>query len=197
MHAIRHARTGKPGAFHHPGLYDQLARRKVRRLYARVAADVAAVALADGARLLDVGTGPGRVPLAIADAVPGLSVEGIDRSEEMIEHAQRVATDAGMRDRVRFAVADVVDLPYLDDTFDLIVSTLSQHHWAHVSEGVGELLRVIKPTGQIWIYDLRFALRRAETAARATSPGCETRREIVRTGPLSLGLIARLTIRPA
>jgi ubiquinone/menaquinone biosynthesis C-methylase UbiE len=198
--SIHHPRADKSGAFHHPDRYDRLASRHLRRLHARVAADVAAAGLPDGSRVLDVGTGPGRLPLAIAGAAAGLRVEGIDLSEEMIEHARRIAAsmhdDAGTQTRVSFAVADVADLPYPEDTFDLIVSTLSQHHWADVSAGMRELLRVGKPTGQIWIYDIRFALRRAEAATRATHPGCDVHRETIRTGPLSLGLIARLTIRP-
>jgi ubiquinone/menaquinone biosynthesis C-methylase UbiE len=193
---MHHARADKSGAFHHPGPYDRLTRRHLRRLYARVAADVAAAGLPIGSRVLDVGTGPGRVPLAIAGAAPGLRVEGIDLSEEMIKHAQHVAADGGMQDQVSFAVADVADLPYPEDTFDLIVSTLSQHHWTDASGGMRELLRIRKPTGQIWIYDIRFAMRRAEAAARE-HPGCDIRRQTVRTGPLSLGLIARLMIRPA
>ena len=196
MPFLRHARADKAGAFHHPVAYERLASRHLRRLYTRVAADVAAAGLPDGSRVLDAGTGPGRVPLAIADTAPGLRVEGVDLSEEMIEHARRAVTDAAVRDRVSFAVGDVVDLPYPDDTFDLIVSTLSQHHWADREAGVRELLRVLRPTGQIWIYDIRFALRRAEAAARAAQPS-DVRRETVRTGPLSLGLIARLSIRPS
>lgn len=197
MPHLHHARADKAGAFHHPGPYDRLAGRHLRRLYGRVAADVAAAGLADGSRVLDVGTGPGRVPLAIAHAIPGLHVEGIDLSDEMIEHARRVASEDAVQDRVSFAVGDVADLRYPDDTFDLVVSTLSQHHWADVGSGVRELWRVLKPTGQIWIYDIRFALRRAEAAANAVSPRSEVHRETIRTGPLSLGLIARLTIRAA
>ncbi|MGH3649006.1 MAG: class I SAM-dependent methyltransferase [Micromonosporaceae bacterium] len=190
----RHAHPRK-GAFHHPGPYDKIAGRHARRLHARVATDVAAAGIPDGARVLDVGTGPGRVPLAIAEQAPGLRVEGIDLSEEMIEYARRLATDAGVSDRVGFAVADVAELSYPDDSFDLVVSTLSQHHWADREAGVGELLRVTKPTGQIWIYDVRFALRRAVAAAEAAR--AEVRRETVRTRRFSLGLITRLMLRPS
>jgi ubiquinone/menaquinone biosynthesis C-methylase UbiE len=198
MSLFNHARPHKSGAFRHPGAYDGIASRHpaARRLYARVAADVAAAGLADGSRVLDVGTGPGRVPLAIIEAAPDLRVEGIDLSGEMIAHAQGVAAEAGLRDRVEFAVGDVADLRYPDDTFDLIVSTLSQHHWADREGGVRELLRVLRPGGQIWIYDIRFALRRVQGAARAM-PGYDVRREIVRTGRRSLGLIARLVIEPS
>ncbi|MGH3740205.1 MAG: class I SAM-dependent methyltransferase [Micromonosporaceae bacterium] len=171
-----------------------MASRPLRRLHTRAAADVTAAGLPDGARVLDVGTGPGRLALAIAEANPGLRVEGVDLSDEMIEHAQRLAAAADA-ERVDFAVADVAHLPHPDHSFDLVVSTLSQHHWADRTGAVSELLRVTKPTGQIWIYDIRFALRRAAAAARAARPEPEIHRETVRTGPLSLGLIARLTIR--
>jgi ubiquinone/menaquinone biosynthesis C-methylase UbiE len=184
------------GAFHRPGPYDRRAHRWLRRLYARVAADVAAVGLADGCRVLDVGTGPGRVPLAIAASAPWMVVEGIDLSEEMIELAGPLAAQAAVGDRVSFTVGDVAKLPYPDDSFDLIVSTVSQHHWRDVEGGMGELVRVLRPGGQIWIYDIRFALRRSQVAARARCPAGEVRRQTVRTGPLSLGLIARLTVRP-
>jgi ubiquinone/menaquinone biosynthesis C-methylase UbiE len=189
-----HAKPDHAGAFHHPERYDRLAHRWLRRLYARVAADVAAAGLPDGSRVLDVGTGPGRVPLAVATMNPQLVVEGVDLADEMIDHARRLTAHLG--DRVSFAVADVAKLPYPDATFDLIVSTLSQHHWRNVDGGMGELLRVLRPGGQIWIYDLRFALRRATAAARTRSPAGDVGRSTVRTGPLSLGLIARLTVRP-
>lgn len=182
------------GLFDHADRYDQLAKRFLHGLYARVAADVAAAGLADGAQVLDVGTGPGRVPLAIANALPTLRVEGLDLSAEMIARARRHATDAGLNDRVSFTVGDVADLPYPDATVDLVVSTMNQHHWPDAAAALPEFRRVLRPAGQVWIYDLRFALGRAEAAARTTFPGHDVRRETVRTGRLPLRLIGRLVI---
>jgi SAM-dependent methyltransferase len=196
MPTIHNARASMLGLFGHAHRYDQLASRFLHGLYARVAADVAAAGLHDGARVLDVGTGPGRVPLAIAQALPGLRVEGLDLSAEMIASARRNATDAGLDDKVRFTVGDVADLPHPDDTFDLIVSTMSQHHWPDAVAGLRELRRVVRPGGQIWIYDLRFALGRAEAAARGAFPAPGLHRELLRTGRLPLRLIGRLTIDP-
>jgi ubiquinone/menaquinone biosynthesis C-methylase UbiE len=65
-------------------------------------------------------------------------------------------------------VADVAALPFPDATFDLVVSTLSQHHWADPAAGLNEILRVLRPDAQTWIYDIRWALLRAQTAARTT-----------------------------
>src|SRR6266498_4536119 len=131
MPTIHRAHGSRFGSFDHPDRYDRWASRFFGGLYERVAADVAAAGLPDGSRVLDVGTGPGRLPLAIADTVPGLRVDGIDLSDEMIEYAQHLALEAAVEERVSFAVEDVAQLSYPDDTFDLVVSTLSQHHWAN------------------------------------------------------------------
>src|SRR6266511_3880645 len=131
MPTIHRAHGSRFGSFDHPDRYDRWASRFFGGLYERVAADVAAAGLPDGARVLDVGTGPGRVPLAIARALPGLRVDGLD-------------------DAVRFTVGDVADLPYADATFDLVVSTMSQHHWADAAAGLRELRRVLRPGAQVW-----------------------------------------------
>jgi ubiquinone/menaquinone biosynthesis C-methylase UbiE len=196
MPALHRSHGSRLGSFEHADRYDRWANRFFHRLYERVAADVAGAGLRDGARVLDVGTGPGRLPLAIARALPGLEVEGLDQSVEMIEQARRNATEAGLDERVRFTVGDVARLPYGDASFDLIVSTMSQHHWPDAAAGLGELRRVLRPGGRIWIDDLRFALRRAESAARAAFPSVVPRREMVRAGWLPWLLIRRLVIDP-
>jgi ubiquinone/menaquinone biosynthesis C-methylase UbiE len=193
MRTIHRARASMLGGFDHADRYDRLASRFLHGLYERVVTDVAAAGLADGARVLDVGTGPGRVPLAIAKAVPGLRVEGLDLSAEMIARALRNAAGAGVDDRVTFIVGDVADLPHPDATFDLIVSTMSQHHWPDATAGLRELRRVLRPGGQVWIYDLRFALGRAQAAASAAFPAPDLHRELLRTGRLPLRLLGRLT----
>ncbi|GAA2851237.1 hypothetical protein GCM10010517_08810 [Streptosporangium fragile] len=197
MHTIHRARASLFGLFHHGSLYDRLISQGFRPLYARVTADVTAASPGAGTRVLDVGTGPGRVPLAIARALPALRVEGLDLSAEMIDLARRNAAEAGLGDRVDFTVADVADLPYPGESFDLIVSSMSQHHWPDAAAGMRELRRVLRPGGRVWIYDFRFALRRAEAAARAAFPGYRIRREPVRTGRLPVRLIGRLVVEPS
>ncbi|GAA3154008.1 hypothetical protein GCM10010466_51170 [Planomonospora alba] len=197
MRAADHAHATLFGLFHHGGLYDRLVSLGFRPLYRRVAADVASAPLPEGSRVLDVGTGPGRVPLAIAAARPDLRIEGLDLSPGMIDRARRNAARAGTAGRVEFTVGDVADLPHPDGSVDLVVSTMSQHHWPDPAAGMRELSRILRPGGQVWIYDFRVALRRAETAAGPVFPGRLTRREAVRTGRLASGLIGRLVIRPA
>jgi ubiquinone/menaquinone biosynthesis C-methylase UbiE len=173
--------------FDHPDRYDRHAGWLFGRFYRAVAADVAA-ALPDGARVLDVGTGPGRVPAAIAAARPDLHVDGLDPSTEMIEAAGRRA----LGERVTFVVGDVGALPYPDATFDLVLSTLSQHHWPDRNAGFREIRRVLRPGGIALTYDMRPLLRLAAPAIRAAF-GREPERSGA-PGGLARLLLARLSV---
>ena len=125
-------------------------------------ADVVAAELPDDARVLDVGTGPGRIPRAIAGRRPRWSVDGLDLDPRMIAYAR----EQDPAHTVSFTVGDVAALPYPDDSVDLIVSSMSQHHWTDVEGAIRGFRRVLRPGGRLWIYDVRFVLRRATRAAR-------------------------------
>lgn len=146
------------GLTRHARGYELVSGVLARPLYRRVVADVTEAALPAGSVVLDVGTGPGRVARLIAAACPKVEVEGVDLSPEMIARAASTAKTASTRN-LRFQVADVVALPFPDGSVDLIVSTLSLHHWDHPAAGLHEILRVLTPGGQAWIYDLRTALK--------------------------------------
>ncbi len=51
----------------------------------------------------------------------------------------------------------MTSLPFPDRSFDLIVSSLSLHHWDHPEAAVPELARVLRPGGRVYIYDFPFA----------------------------------------
>jgi ubiquinone/menaquinone biosynthesis C-methylase UbiE len=176
--------------------YDWITRKITGRLYRRVAAEVAALELPKGSRVLDVGTGPGRLPLAIAAACPQLSVEGLDLSADMIATARAVAARSAAAGAVSYVVGDVADLPYPDGSIDLVVSTLSQHHWPDLPASLRELRRVIRPGGRIWIYDMRIALPTAQTMAEEVFPDAAVRREVVRTRHFPFHLLGRLVVEP-
>ena len=168
MHARLHRlHEGMFGLAHHAGWYDRSSGRLARPLYRHIADDVAAATLPDGALVLDVGTGPGRVPRLIAERCPRLVVEGIDLSEEMIEQA-RASAGAAAPGRLSYSVADVTHLPHADGSIDLVVSSLSLHHWGDVPAGLSEIRRVLKPGGRAWIYDVRAVLTRAAGRAEAS-----------------------------
>lgn len=139
----------------HPSrFYDFAARRVFGRFYRRLAQDIAATA-APGARVLDVGTGPGMLLVHLARLRPDLDLTGIDLSPDMVATAQRNLAPYG--DKAIARTADVTDLPFPDGSFDLIASSLSLHHWDHPEAAGPELARVLRPGGRVHIYDFRFA----------------------------------------
>jgi len=191
-HSRPHRHGHGMGPMDDPGRYARISGRLAARLYRRVARDVADLRLPDGARVLDVGTGPGIMPRLVAAAAPGLRVDAVDLSPEMIAWAQQTSTPG-----VTYSVADVAALPWPDATFDLVVSTISQHHWEDPEAGLREVRRVLRPGGQAWVYDFRWALGRAESAAETlgTSATVTRERRLARTTWFSP--VGRLVLRPA
>ena len=97
-----------------PVVYDALSRLLLGPLYRPIAANVAAVA-PDGARVLEVGCGPGHLSIRLA-CQHGLDVTGLDLDPAMIERARANADQAGDGDERRpsFLVGDVASLPFPD-----------------------------------------------------------------------------------
>jgi SAM-dependent methyltransferase len=134
------------------GAYDALVASILEGFYARVAGEVAAAH--PGGKVLEVGSGPGRLAVRLVREAPGMKLSGVDISGAMVERAARRAAGAGLSERVRFEVGDVAALPLSDQEFDGVVSTLSLHHWPDPASGLAEIYRVLKPGGEARIYDL-------------------------------------------
>jgi ubiquinone/menaquinone biosynthesis C-methylase UbiE len=178
--AVNHHRNA-PGMFRgHPSrLYDLVARGPLRRLYRGLADEIAASA-PQGGTVLDVGTGPGVLLVELARRRPDLQLLGVDLSPDMAATARRNVAE--FADRVTITAADGAALPYPDDSVDLVVSTLSSHHWDHPDRVVDELARVVRPGGRVAIYDVPIAPFDAiEAEAGALFTGAAPRRSPIRT----------------
>jgi SAM-dependent methyltransferase len=150
-------------------VYDALTGLALDPLFTRIAADVATVA-PDGARVLEVGCGPGRLSIRLARRF-GLDVTGLDLDPAMIERARANAERSGTPPPA-FVVGDVAWMAFPDASFDLVVSTLSMHHWADPRAALAEIGRVLRPGGRALIWDLRpgivpFQLHLPDPVARA------------------------------
>ncbi len=185
MHRLLHAsHRNMPSVFEGRSsrVYDVVARRVLRGAYRRLAADVAQTA-PEGGTLLDIGTGPGVLLVELAARRPDLRLTGVDLSADMIAAATRNLKPFG--DRALARVGDVANLPFPDRSFDLIVSSLSLHHWDDPEAAVPELARVLRPGGRLYIYDFPHApFEKLADAARDVSilSGQSPQRTSIRTG---------------
>jgi ubiquinone/menaquinone biosynthesis C-methylase UbiE len=145
--------------------------------------------------VLDVGTGPGVLLAELARLRPDLELIGVDISPDMITAAGHNLARYGERATVR--VGDVASLPLPDGRVDLVVSSLSLHHWADPAAAVPELARGLRPGGQAYLYDIRSAPFDAlESTARARSLFIRVapQRAVVRPGWLPFPRLTRLVL---
>jgi ubiquinone/menaquinone biosynthesis C-methylase UbiE len=132
-------------------IYEKATRLVVKTYYARVAEEI--VFAFDKGRLLDLGTGPGYLPIEIARKAACVSVVGIDLSRPLITMAREKALDAGLSDRVQFEVGNATKLRFEEESFDRVVSTGMLHMLRDPVKMLVECRRVLKPGMEAWIYD--------------------------------------------
>jgi ubiquinone/menaquinone biosynthesis C-methylase UbiE len=100
-----------------------------------------------GQRLLDVGCGSGQS--AIPAAMRGHLVTGIDIAENLVEHARKWARLEGLE--ARFDAGDAEDLPYPEDSFDVVISMIGAMFAPRPDQVVTEFARVLRPGGKLYM----------------------------------------------
>jgi SAM-dependent methyltransferase len=137
-----------------PWLYARLAATPVfRRFYQLLAADLDPH-LPPGARLLDVGAGPGGLLTALAVLRPDLKLTGLDLSPKMLSQARRLERSHPLSQPARYVTGDVHALPFRPASFDVACATMSLHHWTDPVQGLAEMARVLAPHGRASVYEL-------------------------------------------
>jgi SAM-dependent methyltransferase len=106
-----------------------------------------------GQRLLDVGCGTGTLALMAKEAAPDAEVIGLDADPDILERARAKAEEAGVAIGLDEGLS--TELPYEDQSFDLVVSTLFFHHLtgADKRRTASEIARVLKRGGALHVVD--------------------------------------------
>ena len=133
------------------GIYERAARLAIDSYYAPLAQEI--VTELGSGRILDVGTGPGYLPLEIVKRGESITVVGIDATRRMIQLACRRAKAQGLAPRLTFLVGNAYSLMFEDNSFDMVISTGVLHAWKDPVRALGECFRVLKPGGVAWILD--------------------------------------------
>ena len=195
--AARSIRTSSaPGV----GIYELAAGLALGRYYRDIARDCAAAltGIAEPA-ILEVGPGPGHLAQRLLALLLDATWMGLDVDPAMLDATERRLQRAGSRDRAMLVEADVAQMPFPDGSFDLVVSSLSAHHWPDAERGFTEIRRVLRPGGRALVYDLSAHLGHAETenaglAAADSVFGAVERTRHRGIGPLTI--VWRADLRP-
>lgn len=150
-----------------PWLYVLMARLPLwRRLYLRLAADLQA-ALPEGASLLDVGTGPGYLLGHLAAVRPDIRLFGLDLSWYMLARGRSRLKKIAPGAKIARVAGDALALPLAPGSFDRALSTFSFHTWPDPARGLSEMVRILKPGGLAWVYEMNREAATAQVRALA------------------------------
>ena len=129
----------------------------------------------NGQRVLEVGSGLGKMTLALAQTGAGETV-GVDISPAMLERAEylRLSTnDPDLLRRVNYRLAPAHDLPFSDNTFDVVLCRMILHHYVKLERPLREFLRVLKPHGVLVLAEVAGS---EDPVKRATQNAIESKR---------------------
>jgi ubiquinone/menaquinone biosynthesis C-methylase UbiE len=132
------------------GLFDPVCRLTTREgAFKRRVLERAA--LVEGERVLDLACGTGTLALAAARSLPGLRVTGVDGDPAILARAR---AKAGRE--VTFDQGLSTELPYEDESYDVVLSTLFFHHLSDQAkvDSAEEVRRVLRPAGRVVIGDV-------------------------------------------
>ena len=101
--------------------------------------------------VLDVAAGTGHLARALAPHVR--HVVALDLTAAMLEIGKGAARDAGIGN-VLFQLGDAGALPFLDDSFELVISRFALHHFKQPRQELEEMCRVCRSEGRVAIVDL-------------------------------------------
>jgi ubiquinone/menaquinone biosynthesis C-methylase UbiE len=106
-----------------------------------------------GDRVLDVGCGTGTLAVMVREGEPGAEVVGLDGDAKVLGIARGKAAKAGVDLLLEQGMS--YQMPYQDNTFDRVLSSLMLHHLSYEDKRrtLREAFRVLRPGGELHVVD--------------------------------------------
>jgi demethylmenaquinone methyltransferase/2-methoxy-6-polyprenyl-1,4-benzoquinol methylase len=103
--------------------------------------------------ILDVATGTGDLAIALARALPGAQVTGVDISERMLAAGRKKVASKGLAARITLQTGDAERLDFPDGTFDLVTVAFGVRNFGDIAAGLREMRRVLRPGGRCLVLE--------------------------------------------
>jgi demethylmenaquinone methyltransferase/2-methoxy-6-polyprenyl-1,4-benzoquinol methylase len=103
-------------------------------------------------QVLDIATGTADVALATSKLKPN-SIIGVDISEGMLSVGRIKVEKKGLSSLIKLQKADSENLPFAENQFDAITVAFGVRNFEHLTKGLDEMCRVLKPGGKLVILE--------------------------------------------
>ena len=141
-----------PAARYHilTSLYDPFARLFFKKTYRKITSRIDAK---ENAEILDIGCGPGNLLIELHRKFPEARIIGLDIDPEILEIAKKKLDKRKLR--IPLIRASATDIPLLNESSDVIVSSLMIHHLEREDRKkfVEEAYRVLRQNGKLYLHD--------------------------------------------
>ena len=132
------------------GLFGRLVLRLMNATHAKVTDwGLSHVTIAQADTVLDVGCGGGRTIQKLSELASSGKVYGIDHSPLAVTTATKLNRNTAQAGRVKIFEGSVSDLPFPDNTFNVVTAIETHFWWPDLPRGVREVLRVLVPGGRL------------------------------------------------
>src|SRR5262249_1695403 len=104
-------------------------------------------------RVLDVGAGSARIPVALCRQRADIAVIAVDQSARALRRAAGTIRQADLQDRIGLVLADARSLPFPSASCDAVISNGLVHYLRDPAGLLREMLRVLRPGGLVLVRD--------------------------------------------
>jgi len=107
-------------------------------------------------RCLDVATGTADLAIALVRSGKVCNVVGADLSSEMMKIGAEKVARKGLSSQISFQLADCAELPFADESFDLVTCSYGVRNFARLDDSLREMYRILRPGGELMILEFAY-----------------------------------------